>query len=67
MKKRYLRFLETGFFIGIFLFLFLETGTTGTLIPISSATYNASISDYARAVTVDNNDNIIVTGFILNI
>jgi hypothetical protein len=56
MGKKYLKFWEaTLVFVGIIFFLSTKVWAVGTLIPISSATYNgpANNTDRGSGVAVD--------------
>ncbi len=64
MKKKYLRFWEIGLvFAGIMVLFSMKATAVGTLITISSATYDSGDFDYAQGVAIDSNDNIIVAGY----
>ena len=68
MKKKYLILEIIGLtFIGI-IFIFSVKVWAGTLIPISSATYNGPADgwDEARGVSIDGIGNIIVAGRSFN-
>ncbi len=62
MQNKYLIFKEIGLiFIGI-IFVCTVKVWAGTLISISSATYNGGSIDYVYGISIDGNNNIIVTG-----
>ncbi len=62
MNRKYLVPAKIGLvFAGIVLIFSVKTWA-GTLIPISSATYDGGSIDWAYGVATDGNNNIIVTG-----
>ncbi len=68
MNRKYLVLAKIGLvFVGISLSFSVKTWA-GTLIPISSVTYNglADGDDWASGITIDGGGNIIVTGYVDN-
>ncbi len=64
MKKKYLRFWEIGLvFAGIMVLFPMKAIAVGTLITISSATYDSGYFDFAQGIAIDSNNNIIVSGY----
>jgi hypothetical protein len=67
MKRKHLKFWEAGLiFTGIMFLFSVKAIAVGTLISISSATYDGGNHEYAHGVAVDSEGNIIVTGHYYN-
>ncbi|MCK5534445.1 hypothetical protein KAI68_04950, partial [bacterium] len=65
MKRKYLTFYKIGLFFLVylgFMFIFNIKVWAGTLITLSSTSYDRGNSEIANGVAADSNNNIIITG-----